>query len=259
MVIYLMYIFFISDQTVCVIGSPRVVKIQLLDLLSPISFHHGVNFLAAIAVAWHERRQPTSNVKKVLPEANSNQKIMVDLISGIRMMPMETLVQTVHQVIKNPPPISGVKQDFSLEVSVLELLLTYMQSNSSQTLVDSWASLLALLKDGHSLTAPAQFLLLAILNEYVQKCPPMQEKKDIRDLQDITAKLVESCSQIAGACLEQTTWLRRNLAVREDVFDVHESIEGKEGKAGKKNFISFTPKFEFKKKNFVQSKLIDFC
>lgn len=46
-------------------------------------------------------------------------------------------------------------------------------------------------------------------------------------------QLIESCSQIAGACLEQTTWLRRNLAVREDVFEVVEgSSEGKEGKNG---------------------------
>jgi len=46
-----------------------------------------------------------------------------------------------------------------------------------------------------------------------------------------TFQLIESCSQIAGACLEQTTWLRRNLAVREDAFEVVEgSSEGKEGK-----------------------------
>ena len=105
-------------------------------------------------------------------------------------MPIDTLVQTVHQVIKQPPPISGVKQDFSLEVSVLELLYVYMQNNTA-LLVESWTSLLGLLKDGLSLTAPAQFLLLSILNEYVQKCPPMQEKKDIRDLQDITAKVCD--------------------------------------------------------------------
>ncbi|KOX80596.1 Protein dopey-1 like protein [Melipona quadrifasciata] len=222
-----------NDQASCVVGSPRIVKHQLLELLSPISFHHGVNFLAAIAVAWHERRQPSSNSKKVLPEACSNQQVMVHLVSAIRVMPIDTLVQTVHQVVKNQPPVHGVKQDFSLEVSVLELLYVYMQSNTSQSLIESWASLLGLLKDGLSLTAPAQFLLLAILNEYVQKCPPMQEKKDIRDLQDVSAKLIESCSQIAGACLEQTTWLRRNLAVREDAFEVAEgSSEGKEGKSG---------------------------
>ncbi|KAG7202175.1 hypothetical protein KM043_015855 [Ampulex compressa] len=222
-----------NEQASCVVGSPRIVKHQLLELLSPISFHHGVNFLAAVAVAWHERRQSFTNSKKVLPEACPNQQVMVHLVSAIRVIPIDTLVQTVHHVVKTPPPIHGVKQDFSLEVSVLELLYVYMQSNTSQSLSESWPSLLGLLKDGMSLTAPAQFLLLAILNEYVQKCPAMQEKKDVRDLQDVTAKLVESCSQIAGACLEQTTWLRRNLAVREDVFEAVEgSSEGKEGKNG---------------------------
>ncbi|XP_011859860.1 PREDICTED: protein dopey-1 homolog isoform X1 [Vollenhovia emeryi] len=222
-----------NEQASCVVGSPRIVKYQLLELLSPISFHHGANFLAAVAVAWHERRQTSAASKKILPEACPNQQVMVHLVSAIRVMPIDTLVHTVHQVVKTPPPIHGIKQDFSLEVSVLELLYVYMQSNTSQSLIESWASLLSLLKDGLSLTAPAQFLLLAILNEYVQKCPPMQEKKDIKDLQDVSAKLIESCSQIAGACLEQTTWLRRNLAVREDVFEVVEgSSEGKEGKNG---------------------------
>ncbi|XP_050446319.1 protein dopey-1 homolog isoform X1 [Cataglyphis hispanica] len=222
-----------NEQASCVVGSPRIVKYQLLELLSPISFHHGANFLAAVAVAWHERRQPSAASKKILPEACPNQQVMVHLVSAIRVMPIDTLVHTVHQVVKTPPPIHGIKQDFSLEVSVLELLYIYMQSNTSQSLIESWASLLSLLKDGLSLTAPAQFLLLAILNEYVQKCPPMQEKKDIKDLQDVSAKFIESCSQIAGACLEQTTWLRRNLAVREDVFEVVEgSSEGKEGKNG---------------------------
>ena len=174
-----------------------------------------------------------------MPEANSDQQVLVHLVSAIRVMPIDTFVQTVHQIIKSPPALTGVSQDFSLEVSVLELLYSYMQSNTSQTLAESWTSLLGLLKDGLSLTAPTQFLLLAILNEYVQKCPIMQEKKDVRDLQDITARLVESCSQIAGACLEQTTWLRRNLAVREDVFDTSENIsEIKEGKAGTFFFLN---------------------
>ena len=32
--------------------------------------------------------------------------------------------------------------------------------------------------------------------------------------QDITQKLLDSVSLIAGSSLEQTTWLRRNLAVK---------------------------------------------
>ena len=30
----------------------------------------------------------------------------------------------------------------------------------------------------------------------------------------MTQKLLEACSEVAGASLEQTTWLRRNLAVK---------------------------------------------
>ena len=30
-------------------------------------------------------------------------------------------------------------------------------------------------------------------------------------------KLIEACSQVGGSCLEQTTWLRRNYAVRSEL------------------------------------------
>lgn len=48
-----------------VYGNSKVVKQQLLELLSPISVHHGASFLAAISVAWYERRNPFTNVKTV--------------------------------------------------------------------------------------------------------------------------------------------------------------------------------------------------
>lgn len=43
------------------------------------------------------------------------------------------------------------------------------------------------------------------------------------------SQLVESCAQIAGACLEQTTWLRRNLAVREEEPTTVVGTKEKEG------------------------------
>lgn len=42
----------------------------------------------------------------------------------------------------------------------------------------------------------------------------MEEKKNQKDLQDICQKALESISAIAGSSLEQTTWLRRNFAVK---------------------------------------------
>lgn len=42
----------------------------------------------------------------------------------------------------------------------------------------------------------------------------IDDKVVIFSHQDISQKLLEACSEIAGASLEQTTWLRRNLAVK---------------------------------------------
>lgn len=230
------------------LGQARQVKQQILEFLSPVSLHHGTNFLAAVAVTWQERgelhrRDSVGNASlasevnsesssrknslielsnsncKALPQACIEQLSLVKLVSSIRVMPMDSFVQTLHQVVKYPPNIHHPPVGLSVEVSALELFYFYMKSASSPQLGDCWSSLLALLRDGVSLQPAAQFVILAILSEYVQRCPqmPFQDKKDLRDLHDVTARLVEALSNLAGACLEQTTWLRRNLAVKEDL------------------------------------------
>lgn len=133
-------------------------------------------------------------------------------------MPMDSYVQTLHSVIRSPPEIYRPPPGLVLDVSALELFYFYMKTAPAPQLADCWTSLLALLKDGLALAPPAQFVLLSILNEFVQRCPqmPFQDKKDLRDLHDITSRLVDALSVVAGSCLEQTTWLRRNLAVKDD-------------------------------------------
>lgn len=52
--------------------------------------------------------------------------------------------------------------------------------------------------------------------------------------------MVESCSQIAGACLEQSSWLRRNVSVREDELSAANSITEKDIEKGKnQSFIIY--------------------
>jgi hypothetical protein len=82
---------------------------------------------------------------------------------------------------------------------------------------ESWSSLANLLRDCLVLAPPAVFLALSILNQFVNRSPTLAERKDQKELQDIAGKLVDSCAQIGGSCLEQTTWLRRNLAVNADL------------------------------------------
>uniref|UniRef100_A0A8W7P6M5 Dopey N-terminal domain-containing protein n=1 Tax=Anopheles coluzzii TaxID=1518534 RepID=A0A8W7P6M5_ANOCL len=235
----------------------RRVKHQLLEFLSPISMHYGTNFLTAIAVAWYERSnsdatttqgKASSSTSVVgaegagseapdvdffelsLPQASNNQLLLVKLITGIRIMSVDSFIQTMHQVIKSPPPIYQPPAGLNLEVSALELLYFFLISGVSPAqYTDCWSSLYALLKDCLALQITAQFVALSILNEFVQRCPtmPFSDKKDLRDLHDVTSRLVEAVSNVAGSCLEQTTWLRRNLSVKEEFSSIEST--GKDG------------------------------
>lgn len=42
----------------------------------------------------------------------------------------------------------------------------------------------------------------------------------------VNLQLIECVSQVCGSCLEQTTWLRRNLAVKEEPDDETASASG---------------------------------
>ncbi|XP_065156421.1 protein dopey-1 homolog isoform X2 [Atheta coriaria] len=202
-----------------VFGHSKIVKQQLLEFLSPIAVHHSSSFLAAIAVAWHERKNPFMSMKTALPEPNTSQNNLVYLISAIRVIPLDNLVQTVTAVIKNPPPTEGLSSEIFLDVSILELFYCYMRNTTPTQISEAWSSLLALIREGCSLSPQCQFLLAALLHELMIKCCPLEERKDQKDLQDVTSKLIECVSQVCGACLEQTTWLRRNLAVKEQEVD----------------------------------------
>ena len=37
--------------------SEKVIKQCIMELLSPISLHHGTNMLAAVAIVWNDRRK----------------------------------------------------------------------------------------------------------------------------------------------------------------------------------------------------------
>lgn len=232
------------------LGQSRHVKQQLFEFLNPICLHHGTNFLTALAVAWYERAEHNKResgaetpkadrrgsdgtpivIQKYLPQACPEQLMLVKLVAGIRAMQIDLFIRTLHDIIKSPPTIYNPPTGLNLEVSGLEMFYFYMSDASATQLPDAWPALLALLRDGISSPPPVLFTLLSILNVYVQRCPqmPFNDRKDLRDLHDITSKLVDALSIIAGACLEQTTWLRRNLAVKEEA-DSHMSKEGIQG------------------------------
>ncbi|XP_072317403.1 protein DOP1A [Eucyclogobius newberryi] len=199
------------------LGSTKNLRQQILELLGPISMNHGAHFMAAIAYVWNERKQVKAPVRnKVIPVASDEQLLLVELVRSVSAMRTETVMQTVKEVLKQPPAIAKDKKHLSLEVCMLQFFYAYVQRIPVSSLVDSWPSLLALLKDSVQLglPAPGQFLILGVLNEFILKNPNLENKKDQRELQDVTHKIVEAIGTVAGSSLEQTTWLRRNLEVK---------------------------------------------
>ena len=88
-----------------------------------------------------------------------------------------------------------------LQVSVLQFFYVYLQRLTPAALVDAWPALLTLLKDGLSLldlVPQGKFLLLTILDDFVKRTPQLEERSDIRNLQDITTKIVTDISAVAG-------------------------------------------------------------
>ncbi|RWS29873.1 protein dopey-1-like protein [Leptotrombidium deliense] len=204
-----------------VMGSVKDVKQNILSFLSPISLLHGTNFMGAVAVVWYDLRDAkmvTDNRRSVIPSCSTDQTILVDLIAAIRVLPMESVLQTVRQVMKQPPQTTHArKKRIPLEVNLLQFFLAYIRVFPSNQLLEGWKSLLQLLKDGlhvSSCQPLSQFHLLAILHEFVQSAPLIEDRKDQKDLQDVSQKLVEACTSVAGARLAQTRWLRRNFEVK---------------------------------------------
>ena len=82
-------------------------------------------------------------------------------------------------------------------------------------LYESWAELKELLKDCCSLPPPSPFLALEILYEFVTRgATGNMERKEIREVQEMTGKLVETISVIGGSKLDAGTWLRGVRSVR---------------------------------------------
>ncbi|XP_059504449.1 protein dopey-1 isoform X4 [Stegostoma tigrinum] len=199
------------------LGSTKSLRQQILELLGPISMNHGVHFMAAIAFVWNERKENASTSRnKVIPVPCPEQLLLVELVRSISIMRAEAVIQTVKEVLKQPLLSTKEKKQVPEEVCMLQFFYAYVQRISVQNLVDSWPSLLTLLKDSVQLCLPppGQFLILGVLNEFIMKNPNLENKKDQRDLQDISYKIVETIGTIAGSSLEQTTWLRRNLEVK---------------------------------------------
>lgn len=201
-----------------IIGAPADVKRQILTLLSPISLRHGTHFMNAVALVWHDFRGKTTGPRQgVIPAISRDQKFLVEIVASISELPMESVLQTTRQVISSTQDMRPTLRHVPIEVGLLQFFLAYIRLFPGSQLIECWKPLLHLLRDGLQLGRPAmpqaQFTLLALLHEFVQTAPLIDDRKDQKDLQEVAQRLIDSLITVVGARLAQTRWLRRALEV----------------------------------------------
>ncbi|KAM4701432.1 protein DOP1B [Discoglossus pictus] len=195
----------------------KTLKQKILDFLNPLTAHLGVQLIAAVAAVWKRKRFNKAQSKsKILPVPSESQLTLVDLICALKTLKTDTILQLVKEVVKKPPQIKGEEKASLVDIPMLQFSYAFIQRMSAADVQENYPSLLALLKDSVpvNLAPPGYFLLLSMLNDFVTRTPNLENKKDQRDLQEVTQKILEAVGNVAGSSLEQTSWLSRNLEVK---------------------------------------------
>ncbi|XP_012971665.1 protein dopey-2 isoform X3 [Mesocricetus auratus] len=194
----------------------KTIRQKILDLLNPLTAHLGVQLMAAVATVWSRKQARRHSKTKIVPVASASQHTLVDLVCALSTLQTDSVLQLVKEVVKRPLQIKGDEKSPLVDIPVLQFCYAFIQRLSIPDLQENFPSLLGVLKESVqlNLAPPGYFLLLSILNDFVTRTPNPESKKDQKDLQEITQKILEAVGTIAGSSLEQTSWLSRNLEVR---------------------------------------------
>ncbi|KAK2508368.1 hypothetical protein MC885_011605 [Smutsia gigantea] len=193
----------------------KTIRQKILDFLNPLATHLGAQLTAAVAAVWNRKVKRHSKVK-IVPVASASQLTLVDLMCALSSLQTDTILHLVKEVVKRPPQIRGDEKAPLVDIPMLQFCYAFIQRLPVTALQENFPSLLGVLKESVPLNlAPrGYFLLLSMLNDFVTRTPNLDSKKDQKDLQEVTQKILEAVGNIAGSSLEQTSWLGRNLEVK---------------------------------------------
>lgn len=196
--------------------STKILRQRILEFLVPLTEQYGVQLMASVGAVWSSRKSKRRHKNKVLPVASESRLTIVDLVKSLNTLHTDTILQLVKEVVKKPHQIKGDQKSTLVDIPMLQFSYTYIQSTSAQAVQENVAPLLSLLRESVqlNLAPPGHFLLLGILNDIVNRLPNLDNKKDTRDLQEVTQRILEAVGGIAGSSLEQTSWLSRSLEVK---------------------------------------------
>ncbi|XP_026519997.1 protein dopey-2 isoform X1 [Notechis scutatus] len=193
----------------------KILKNKILDFLNPLTGQLGVQLIAATAAVWSSKK-PYKYQTKMSPKANTSQLILVDLICALSTLKTDIILQLIKEVVKKPSQIKGEEKSALVDIPVLQFCNAFIQRLPVSALQENFHSLLGVFKESVqlNLASPGHFLLLSTLNDFVTRTPNQENKKNQKDLQDVTQKILEAVGNVAASSLEQTSWLSRNLEVK---------------------------------------------
>ncbi|NXA12011.1 DOP2 protein, partial [Sapayoa aenigma] len=195
----------------------KTLRMKILDFLNPLTAQLGMQLMAAVAAVWNSKKPHRNQSKtKILPVASASQLILVDLVCALNTLRTDTILHLVKEVVKKPAQIKGEEKSSLVDIPVLQFSYAFIQRLPVSALQENFQPLLGLLKESVqlNLAPPGHFLLLSTLNDFVTRTPTLENKKDQKDLQEVTQKILEAVGTVAGSSLEQTSWLSRNLEVK---------------------------------------------
>ncbi|XP_072186645.1 protein DOP1B isoform X2 [Excalfactoria chinensis] len=195
----------------------KTLRTKILDFLNPLTAQLGIQLMTAVAAVWNSKKPHRNQSKiKILPVASASQLILVDLICALNTLKTDTILHLVKEVVKKPSQIKGEEKSSLVDIPMLQFSYAFIQRLPVAALQENFQSLLGLLKESVqlNLAPPGHFLLLSTLNDFVTRTPTLENKKDQKDLQEVTQKILEAVGNVAGSSLEQTSWLSRNLEVK---------------------------------------------
>ncbi|XP_077584643.1 protein DOP1B [Stigmatopora nigra] len=206
-----------AKRTSCVFfKGPKVLRQRILNFLVPLSAQYGIALMAALGAAWQSKKSKRRPGNNVLPEVGQSRLMLLDLVKSLNTLQTEAILQLVKEVVKKPHQLKGDQMSTLVDVPLLHFTYAYIKSLPATVLQENVSPLLSLLRESVqlNLAPPGHFLLLGILNEVVNRLPNLDNKKDTRELQEVTQRILEAVGGIAGSSLEQTSWLSRSLEVK---------------------------------------------
>ncbi|XP_047456858.1 protein dopey-2 [Mugil cephalus] len=196
--------------------STKILRQRILEFLLPLTGQYGVQLMASLGAVWSNRKSKRRHKNKVLPVPSESRLTIVELVKSLNTLHTDTVLQLIKEVVKKPHQLKGEQKSALVDIPMLQFSYAYIQSISAQALQENVAPLLSLLRESVqlNLAPPGHFLLLGILNDFVSRLPNVDSKKDSKDLQEVTQRILEAVGGIAGSSLEQTSWLSRSLEVK---------------------------------------------